>query len=104
MINGLFLIVLSIIVSVLPLFMVKKYIETDNVLYIMSAVLMYGLLIYLYYRLFCENDMCYIYPLIKIASVVLMVLLGIVYFGEGFNNYKFAGIIMGIMSIVLLSY
>lgn len=102
--NGLFLIILSVIVSVLPLFMVKKYIETQNVLYILTAILMYIFLIYLYYRLFCENDMCYIYPLIKISSVVLIVLLGVIYFGEGFNYYKLAGIIMGIISIILLSY
>lgn len=94
----------ALVASVLPLILIKKYIEKNNILYMAAAIIIYVLLIFIYYKLFINNNMSTIYPLIKIISIILVVILGIFLFGENINLIKLIGILLGIISVYLLTY
>ena len=93
---------LACIVISLPITCLKKYIETSDPLYIVYAMILYGFLSFLYLKLLRHNDISFIYALLNTISILMVSLIGFLYFGNKIDNYKITGIILSIVSIFLL--
>lgn len=95
--------IIAVLFSSIPLFLIKKYIETKNVWYIVTATLIYVSLVFLYYKLLVDYNMSKVYPLIKVVSIIIVVCFGVFLFDEKVSIYNIIGIILGLGSIYLLS-
>ncbi|ANB51037.1 hypothetical protein [Powai lake megavirus] len=100
--NNWILYILTAIVSAIPLFMIQKYINTNNYLFLIVSVLLYLILIALYIAILKGNQMSTIYPLTKILSIVIVVAFGYLFFGNKLCTKQVIGIIIGIVGIYLL--
>jgi len=92
----------------LPPFLVKQAIletGTNKWLWIVASILCYLVLIYIYWLIFSEKkiNVMVVYFIIKIASIMVALVIGSVLFGYRLNWESTLGVILGIVSIMLLS-
>lgn len=95
--------ILAVINSALAGIFVKYYITTNNICYLYGAIFCNVFLIYNYVKIFNNNSIVISYPYIKVLSIVLVAITGVLIFNEKCSNYTICGIIFGLLSIVLLS-
>lgn len=95
-------IALAIILSAIPIIMVKLYLNTNNIWFIVTAILLSIFLILTYIYIVKNYRISIIYPIIKILSVILVVVVGIFLFGEKITWRNVIGIILGLVGIYLL--
>lgn len=67
------------------------------------TVLVSAIYIYTALRLFRERELSSTYPIIKISSIIVVVLFGVFYFQEKLNAAKICGMLLGLVSLYLLS-
>jgi multidrug transporter EmrE-like cation transporter len=93
------------IVAILPLFLVKQYILTGKWYYLGICILNYLILLYLYVNIFSqpEAEISNLYVLFQIIQILVILLVGIIYYKEKLNWSKFFGISLGIISIYILN-
>jgi len=102
MINIWILITLVAILTIIPVFLVKKYISTKNLRYLIVAILIYVFEIIAYVKLFERGDIAFYFSISKILSVVLVVVIFAIFFSTKLNFKKIIGLILGIIAIYLL--
>ena len=95
--------ILAIIATILYVFFIKWYVLSKNYIYIMSCILFDLLLIYCYIKLFSNGDVSFCYPFNKILSIIIVVILGIMFFNETIKTETCCGLILGLIAIYLLS-
>ena len=94
---------LGALLSALPVVCVKKYIDCHNINWVILAILLNSILIYVYYNVFLNNTCGTMYTIIKICAILLVILFGFFIYNEKLNNYNILGIILSIITIYLLS-
>jgi multidrug transporter EmrE-like cation transporter len=94
---------LAAVFAALPLLLVKEYWRTKNGIFILLSVLSFLCLIYTYIVLTERGKLSVFYPYLKIISILLVVSFGVFIFGEEINLFNAFGIILGSVSIILLS-
>ena len=87
----------------IPLMLMKKYIETKKTILIVLSMICYLVVIQSYIQLLATNNISTIYPIIKIVSDLIVIPSGVFLFHEKLNLYNYLGVILGIISIYLLS-
>jgi multidrug transporter EmrE-like cation transporter len=95
--------ILAILASAYAGIYVKKYIKENDINNIYIAVFLNSFLIYCYVKVFSESSMSSAYPFIKILSIVIVAITGIMVYSETLNISMIFGIKFGIISIYLLS-
>jgi len=95
--------ILACIVICLPITLIGKYIESSEPYYILLALACYCLLTLIYINLLRYEDMAIVYPLLNIISVLMVFLIGVLYFRNKIDVFKIIGIILSIISILFLS-
>lgn len=65
-------------------------------------MVLYGFLSFLYLKLLRHNDISFIYALLNTISILMVSLIGFLYFGNKIDNYKITGIILSILAIIFL--
>ena len=98
----LIMIILASIVALLPLYFIKKYIQTNKKYYIGITIILYCILTSLYISIFRKGDMSNIYVILQILQILIVVIMGLLLFNEKINKKKIIGIVFGIMSINFL--
>ena len=93
----------SAITSAIPIPFIKNYTKTKHNLWIILSILSYGLLIYSYMQILHEEDISYIYPTLKIASIVIVVSAGVIMFNDKLDIRCIFGLLLGLTSIYILS-
>ena len=63
----------------------------------------YTILVYAYIKLLNKKNISWIYPIIKIFSVLIVVGFGFFTFGEILTLNKYIGILLGCISLYILS-
>lgn len=99
--NLLFIITIISSASYVPL--IKKYNNTKSNIYLILALIIYILAFILYIKIFQKNNISVSYPFIRISAVILVILFGIYVFDEKISKKCIFGIILGLLSIYLLS-
>lgn len=98
-----FWIIIAVLCSAIPLPLIKLYLDTNQYIYIVLATLLSIVLVYSYVQLLRNSDMMLMYPFIKILSIVLVVIIGVLFFGGSLTLKNIIGIGLGIMALYLLS-
>ena len=94
---------LGALLSALPVVCIKKYMNCNNINWIILAVLMNSILIYVYYNVFLNHTCGTMYTIIKILSILMVISVGYIIYNEKLNNYNILGIVLSIITIYLLS-
>lgn len=92
------------IIAILPVILIKKYIVTNNKMFLIIALMLYVLLLLAYLKLFKTNgeDISTIYTLLQILQILVVYFVGILYFNEKTNLNKIVGTGLGVISIYFL--
>ena len=101
--NDIFWIIIATIASASPVLLVKEYIKSNNLRFIVLSIVSYLTLLFTYIHLFKENEISKIYSLIKIAQLLLVSVIAIQLYNEKINKNKIIGLGAGIVSIIYLS-
>lgn len=97
-------IITAAIVAALPIIFIKQYLEDNEKQYmIWYSFLSYSILIYAYIQILKNSDISILYPIVKIISILLVVIVGIFLNKENFTQTNLLGLILGIIAILLLS-
>ena len=91
------------LIAALPIPVIKKYIETKNLIWVFVALFLYSLLVYLYTVILKSKDMIIVYPLLKVLSALIVILSGISFFNSKLNIESGIGIFLGLCSLYFLS-
>ena len=98
------LVLLSSITAAIPIHLIKLYVQTKNIKWIILSILCYIILIILYYFIIARGkNIIIIYPIIKILSIFFVIFIGFILFNTKLDMKSYIGILLGIISIYLLS-
>ena len=101
-------IIIGSIMSTLPIKCIQKYLDLsakekkDHLYLLIVAVLANVTLIYIYYQAMLSSDGVGMYTLLKISSILLLVVYGLIDKTFIVNYKKIAGIICAVTAIYLL--
>ena len=94
---------IATIIAILPVVFIKKYIKTNNNIYLILSLVLYVLLIVAYIKLFSEGvDVSAVYTLLQILQILIVFFIGIIYFKESVTRNKIIGTIFGICGVYFL--
>ena len=96
------IIIIASIIALLPLYFIKKYIQTNKKYNIIISIFIYCILTYLYINIFRKGEISNYYIILQILQILIVVLMGLLLFNEKINIKKIMGIIFGIISINFL--
>lgn len=94
---------IAAIAAAIPIPFIKEYTETKNSLWIFLSAVSYSILILAYSIILSQKDITIIYPLLKVLSVLIVILTGILYFKNTIDIETGIGVLFGIISIYVLS-
>lgn len=97
------LLLLQIIISIIPLALIKKYILNGNTWLLILCLLFYSVMIAIYIKLLRNDGLSKVYTLVQILQVILVVLMGILFFNEKLSLNIIIGLLFGIIAIYLLN-
>ena len=101
--NYIILLIITSIIALLPVFLIKKYINIKNKNFLILAGFFYLLLLLSYIEVFSRSEVTSSYTLLQILQVLIIALGGIFVFKENLNSNKIIGIISGILCIYFLT-
>ena len=102
--NQLMLILIVTILGVLYTILAKKYIINRDITYILLILLLNIIYFFTYKNLLISGNLNILFPLLKTASLILVIIVGIILFGEYLTYTKIIGILFCILSIYFLIY
>ena len=97
------MILFATIIAIIPVFLIKKYIDNKQNLFLFLTMLCYYALMQSYIHIFSKNEISKAYVLLQILQIFIVVISGIIIFNEAFTLNKIIGIILGSIAIYLLS-
>lgn len=95
--------IIATIIAIIPIFLLKQFILTNNYLYIILSLCAYSILIVSYINLFRNNQVSSIYVLLQILQILLVVIVSLLFYNEHIKLAQIIGIILGSVAIYLLS-
>jgi drug/metabolite transporter (DMT)-like permease len=101
--NYTILLLIVSIISLLPVFFIKKYLNSKIKSNLYFAGFFYIVLLISYIKIFSHYDLTTAYTAIQILQVLIIALVGIFVFKEILNFNKIIGIISGVISIYFLT-
>ena len=96
-------IILGGVLSALPIVYVKKYLESDQLYFVLIAMLLNALLICVYIKLLQDRDASVGYAFVKIVSIIMVMAYGMCILNEHLDNNKKIGIMLSIFALYYLS-
>jgi len=94
---------IAAIAAALPIPFIKIYTETKKFIWIFLSMFSYLILILSYSIILTDKNISIIYPILKVLSVIIVVIAGIIVFKNNLDMKTIIGIIFGIISIYILS-
>jgi multidrug transporter EmrE-like cation transporter len=95
--------IVATIVALLPVYLIKQYIATSNPIYLLATMTMYVVLIRAYIDIFSHHQVSASYTVLQITQILVVVLMGIVIFGDKPTSRSIIGMGLGIVSVGLLA-
>jgi multidrug transporter EmrE-like cation transporter len=81
---------------------IQKYAQANDKKYLIVAIVFIILANYLYLQIARRYNLTTAYPFIKILAITLVVIAGLLFFGNKLTKTKIAGLILGFIAIYLL--
>lgn len=107
--NNWILFLIAAITAAIPPIALKEYNNRKlthpdtRYIFILISIIAFGILIYIYIKIFDERSIGPYYALIKILAIIIVVGGGILFFEDAITTKQAIGIIFGIITIGLLS-
>lgn len=99
-----FWLIIAVLCSALPLPLIKDYaIENNKWSLVLGLFFHISLFVAYIYIFMAGYKVNIIYPIIKIVSIILVIVATTIFFKESLNKEKIIGLILGLVSIYLLS-
>ena len=96
------LLIIATIVALIPIFLIKKYIITNNKNFIYLTIFFYILLILCYIKIFKLGEISSLYTILQITQIIIVVIGGLILFGEKLTKNKLIGLCASIIAIIFL--
>ena len=97
------LLITATLIAILPVILIKQYIKSKNNLYLAFSLVLYVLLMLSYIQLFSKGlEISTIYILLQVLQIIVVSLVGTLYFKEKLTLNKGIGTLFGIASIYYL--
>lgn len=96
------LLIIATIVALMPVFLIKKYILTNNKNFIYLTIFFYMLLILSYIKIFTLGEISSLYTILQITQIIVVVIGGLILFREKLTKNKLIGLSASIIAIVYL--
>jgi len=90
------------IIALLPLVFIKKYLQSNQIIYLIITMILYFLLMLSYIKLFETTEISSTYTILQILQILIVLLIGVLLFNESLTLNKVIGILFGLVSIYLL--
>lgn len=90
-----------IVATTLPIILIKRYDISHDYRYILLSIICYTIVIITYVYLFKRSKISMIYPMLKVFTVVLVILSGVLLFKEELTTLQKVGLALGIIAIYL---
>lgn len=94
---------IAAVAAALPIPLIKQYTNTKQWIWIVLSIVSYLCLITAYSIVLKDENITIVYPILKVLSVIVVVLSGLVFFYNSFDMKSLIGILFGILSIYILS-
>jgi hypothetical protein len=91
---------IATVVSLLPLYFIKKYISTKDPFLIIVTLSLYAILTWAYVNLFSKGEISNLYTNLQVIQILVVVLGGVFIFHE---EPKYVGILFGLLAIYFLN-
>lgn len=101
-INKLSLLIVASITALLPVFFIKKYIDSNQSLFLFLTILCYFVLMLLYIDIFSKTEISNSYTFLQVMQILIVVFVGIAFYHESLNTQKILGVFFAIISTYLL--
>ena len=95
-------IIIDAIIAASIYILVKAYTQTNNNLFIITAVILAVLLVMVDIIILRSNKLSVVYPMVKIISVLIVIVAGIFIFKESLTTSEIMGIILSFVALYLL--
>jgi len=95
-------IIIASLFSTLFIAMIKLYDQGHNNLFLLFAILSQFGSLYSYIRLLDYDDILTLFIVVKILAILLVTLIGILFFSYKLTNRKIIGIVFGIIALYLI--
>lgn len=96
------LLIIATILALIPIFLIKKYILTNNKNFIYLTLFFYILLMICYINMFRLGEISSLYTILQITQIIVVVIGGLLLFGEKITKNKLIGLTASIIAIVFL--
>ena len=97
------LLLVTSIIALIPIFFIKKYINTKNILNLYIAAFFYILLLLSYVKIFTRSEISTSYTILQVIQILIIALGGIFIYNEKLNINKILGILSGFICIYFLA-
>lgn len=91
------------IAAAIPIPLIKLYTETKQYVWIVLSFFSYAMLVLAYSIILSEKNITIVYPILKVLSVIIVVIAGLLLFNNVLDIKSMIGILFGLASIYLLS-
>jgi len=91
------------IAAAAPIPLIKEYTESGDYLYVIASLASYILLVIAYIIILDDKDITILYPMLKVLSVLIVVVAGMIVFQNKITVKSAIGIFLAIVSLWLLS-
>jgi len=95
--------IIAPISAIIPIALIKEYTLNKNFLLLIGALCCYIVLLYSYIIIFKNNKVSSRYTIIQIVQILIIILIGVLFFKEKITLSMLLGILLGIASIFLLN-
>ena len=95
--------IIGSISAILPVIFIKEYLISNKIIFILLSLVCYLILIKSYIHIFSKNTVSIAYTILQLLQILIVVLMGILFFKEGITLNKTIGVILAIISIYYLT-
>ena len=100
----LFWLCLASVMAAIPVMFINIYAKTKRIYLILLAISCYLILILAYSFILGHRNIINIYAIVKILSIILITIFSYLFFHINIDSRTIIGLVLGILSIYVLSY
>ena len=95
--------IIGSISAIVPIILIKEYIKTNNIIFLILSLFCYLLLIKSYLNIFNKNKISTSYTIIQLLQILIVVIAGVLLFKEKLTIKIIIGIILALLAMYFLS-
>ncbi len=95
--------IFATLTAIINAYLIKQYVISLNMFYLLLIMLLYMVLMISYINIFEQKEVSSSYTVIQIMQILVVVVMGLLFFDEEITSNKVIGVCFGLWSVYLLS-